>query len=77
MEKSTAIKQAYLKWKKKQSKSDKTTFAQYVKAKHPGYKEPKYKKKAETTAGKIAGRKKRQKKALYGALSKKEVDRMR
>ena len=37
----------------------------------------KTKKKTESTASKIAGRKKRQSKTVYGALTKKEVDRMR
>lgn len=77
LEKSTKIKRGYLAWKKKQPKGDRTSFAGYVKAMHPGYKEPKSKPKAQSTASKIKGRKKRQSGTIYGALSKKEVDRLR
>ena len=37
----TALKRQYLAWLKKQSKGGKLTFSQWVKAKKPGYKEPK------------------------------------
>jgi hypothetical protein len=50
MKTSTKIKQEYLKWKKQQPKSDRTSFAEYVRAKYPGYKEPKYKKKPVSVA---------------------------
>ena len=42
METSTEIKRQYLKWKAQQPKGDKTSFATWVKAKHPGYREPRY-----------------------------------
>lgn len=42
LQKDTKIKREYLAWKKKQPKSDRTSFAQWVRATYPGYKEPRY-----------------------------------